>query len=72
MSTQTPQSVVARLSIGLLRDDDGTIPVFSHHVLRAEGKTINSDPGPSPTTGGNQFPPSDHHGHVILNMRLLL
>lgn len=50
----------------------GILPCFHTVRLRAEGKTINSDPGPSPTTGGNQFPPSDHRGHVILNVRLLL
>lgn len=28
--------------------------------------------GPNQPLGGNPFPPSDHRGHVILNLRLLL
>ena len=46
--------------------------MFLHHGLRAEGKAISSDLRPSPATGGNRFPPLDHRGRVILNLRLLL
>lgn len=60
------------LSVGLLRDDDGSIVVFLYHGLRAEGKAICADLKPSPATGGNRFPPLDHRGRVILNLRLLL
>lgn len=63
---------VLYLSVGLLRDDDGSIAVFLYHGLRAEGKAICADPKPSPATGGNRFPPLDHRGRVILNLRLLL
>ena len=49
-----------------------SITLVLHHRLRAEGKPISSDPRPSPAAGGNRFPPLDHRGPVILNLRLLL
>lgn len=63
---------IPHLSIQFLRDYYRSITLFLHHRLRAEGKTIISDPRPSAATGGNQFPPLDHRGCVILNLRLLL
>lgn len=72
LSSKEQLPLVRSLSNGLLSDDDGSIAVILHHRLRAEGKAISSDPGPSPATGGNRFPPLDHRGHVILNLRLLL